>query len=272
MNKNQCDNPKCNCHSGERVDEDFKHKQGNDRREFLKSAGLMSIGLGLSPSVSYWLQGKGSVSEMTNNSAIANGKAQRITILHTSDIHGQLDIHDEFFWENGKAVFKKRGGFATLKTMLDKLRKENPGNTLVVDGGDCFQGSAVAALSKGQAIIPLVNKMNYDLVLPGNWEVVYGKQMMLKDLNSYTAVKVCANMFNDEGETNANQLLFPPYQIFNLGNVRIGFIGYNDPLTPIRQSPAYSKGIKFTRPEADIANYIKTLREEKKCEIGRAHV
>ncbi len=53
---------------------------------------------------------------------------------------------------------------------------------LVVDGGDCFQGSAVAALSKGQAIVPLVNRVRYDLVLPGNWEVVYGKEMMIKDL------------------------------------------------------------------------------------------
>ena len=74
-----------------------------------------------------------------------------------------------------KPVYKKRGGFATLQTALNDLRKLNPLNTLVVDGGDCFQGSAIASLTMGQAIVPLVNKMNYDLVLPGNWEVVYGK-------------------------------------------------------------------------------------------------
>lgn len=265
MNRKICDNYECGCHRGEIVSEHLKQKQSSDRREFLKSVGIMGLGLGLAPALAYWLQDNGSVKEIIKNPAFATGKAQRITILHTSDIHGQLDIHDEFFWENGKAIFKKRGGFATLKTMLNELRKENPLNTLVVDGGDCFQGSAVAGLSQGQAIIPLINEMNYDLVLPGNWEVLYGKDMMIKDLNAYTAAKVCANMRNNDSDNN--DLLFPAYQIFNLGGIKVGFVGYNDPLTPIRQSPAYSKGIKFSKPEKDLAQYVKLLREEKNCAL-----
>jgi 2',3'-cyclic-nucleotide 2'-phosphodiesterase (5'-nucleotidase family) len=53
---------------------------------------------------------------MAGNGAVRAGKAQHITILHTTDIHAQLEIHDEFFSENGKTVFKRRGGFATLRT------------------------------------------------------------------------------------------------------------------------------------------------------------
>ncbi len=265
MPSNKCDNPKCTCQTAENVDENFKHRQTSDRRDFLKGMGLMGIGLALPPAITYWLQDKSSIQEIIKNPTIASGKAQHITILHTSDIHGQLDIHDEFFWENGHAVYKKRGGFATLRTMINELRNQNPMNTLVVDGGDCFQGSAVAALSQGQAIIPLVNKMNYDLVLPGNWEVVYGKKMMIHDMNSYAAAKVCANMFHKSN--SEHESIFPPYQIFNVSGTRIGFIGYNDPLTPIRQSPAYSSGIQFTKPEYNIAKYIKILREEKKCAL-----
>ena len=106
--------------------------------------------------------------------------------------------------------FKRRGGFATLRTMIDALRRENPQGTLVVDGGDFFQGSAVAALSKGQAIPPLIDRVRYDLVLPGNWEVVYGKAMLIKDMNAYTAAKVCANMFHS-GAADAPPI-FPPYR------------------------------------------------------------
>ena len=43
----RCNNPKCGCHSAEKVDEHFKHRQDNERREFLKNMGLMGIGLGL---------------------------------------------------------------------------------------------------------------------------------------------------------------------------------------------------------------------------------
>lgn len=64
------------------------------------------------------MQEEEKINEIIKNPAIVNGKAQRFTILHTSDIHGQLDIHDEFFYENGKPVYKKRVGFATLQTMF----------------------------------------------------------------------------------------------------------------------------------------------------------
>jgi len=110
-----------------------------------------------------------------------------------------------------------------------------------------------------------MNEVRYDLVLPGNWEVVYGKDMLIKDMGMYTAAKVCANMFH-AGAGDASPI-FPPFQIFDIGGTRVGFVGYNDPLTPIRQSPAYSRGITFTRPEVDLAKYVKVLRQEQRCAV-----
>ena len=202
-------------------------------------------------------------------------KTTRFTILHTADIHAQLYTHDEFFFENGQAVYRKRGGFAVLKTMIDRLRAENPANTIVIDGGDCFQGGGVAALSQGRALAPLMNRIGYDLVIPGNWEVVYGKQQLLENLGAYRAQKICANMFhapypkdarvNDPDAGHAGQLIFAPYWIRQVGPVRIGFIGYNDPLTARRQSPAYSNGIAYTRPQENLALYVRALREREQC-------
>jgi sulfur-oxidizing protein SoxB len=269
MNEPNCNKPNCNCscHNQQEIENAAGEQRahGQSRRDFLRYAGMAGIGLGLGPALSWWLQDKDKIKEIIRNPAVQSGKAQRYTILHTSDIHGQLDIHDEFFWENGKAAYKKRGGFATLQTLIKELRKQNPLNTLVVDGGDCFQGSGIASLTQGRALMPLINKINYDLVLPGNWEVVYGKRMLLNDMNGYAAAKVCANMFNNDDLDH--ETLFPPYQIFNMGGTRIGFVGYNDPLTPVRQSPAYSRGIKFTRPEKDLRKYVKILREEKGCAL-----
>jgi 2',3'-cyclic-nucleotide 2'-phosphodiesterase (5'-nucleotidase family) len=50
-----------------------------------------------------------------------------------------------------------------------------------------------------------------------------------------------------------------------VAGVKLGFIGYNDPLTPKRQSPAYSNGIEFTDPELNAARYVKYLREYENC-------
>lgn len=248
----------CSCNNCKPIINDT----GLSRKNFLRTIGAATIGLGLNPVSSFAIAETGKAKEMMKSNAIRTGKAQRITLLHTTDIHGQVNVHDEFFWEEGKAAFRKRGGFAHIKTMIHQLRKENP-NTLLLDGGDCFQGSAIAALSEGQAMIPLMNNIGYDLMLPGNWEVVYGKKMMVKDMGGYYAPKVCSNMFDDQ----TTELMFPPYHTFYIGGIKIGFVGYNDPLTPIRQSPDYSKGIKFSEPEKNVAAYVRLLKEQEGCKM-----
>jgi 2',3'-cyclic-nucleotide 2'-phosphodiesterase (5'-nucleotidase family) len=122
-------------------------------------------------------------------------------------------------------------------------------------------------LTEGKAIIPLMNNIGYDIMLPGNWEVVYGKEMMMKDMFAYSGVKVCANMFHDTKDEQKGELIFPPYFIKHIAGIKIGFIGYNDPLTPKRQSPAYSYGIEFTFPKKNIARYIRLLKEYEKCDM-----
>ena len=160
----------------------------NDRRDFLKNISLASLGMAGIPQIaSAYTNEAADEKSWKRSEVLQQGKAQRITLLHTADIHAQLYTHDEFFWENGKEVYSKLGGFPILKTMLKTLKAENPANTIIIDGGDCFQGSAVASLSEGKAIIPLINNIDYDLMLPGNWEVVYGKEMLMKDMGGYTA-------------------------------------------------------------------------------------
>lgn len=242
----------------------------SSRRDFIKSAAVLAGGLSLGgPAVAGALGPTGETTnpDFANSRSLAQGKATHVTLLYTADIHGQLHTHDEFFLERGKPVYKKRGGFGVLKTMLHSLKAENPENTLILDAGDCFQGSGVAALSKGEALVPLMNNIGYDLVLPGNWEVVYGKEMMRKDLGAYTATKICANMYHDTKDELNGELIFQPYWTKMIGDVKIGFIGYNDPLTPKRQAPAYSYGITFTRPEINVAKYIRLLRDYEKCRL-----
>lgn len=247
----------------------------SSRREFLKKASAFGMSLGLGGGlVTPVAAGALNVDDaalksrsMFSNKAVREGKASVVTLLHTADIHAQLNTHDEFFIENDRPVFKKRGGLASLKTMVNELRSENAVNTMLLDGGDCFLGGGVAALSKGSVMTSLMNNIGYDLMLPGNWEVIFGKEIMMKDMFAYNCPKVCANMFHDTNDEFNGELIFPPYQVKRMGGIKIGFIGYNDPLTPKRQSPAYSKGIQFTHPEKNVEKYVRVLREYEGCTL-----
>lgn len=84
-------------------------------------------------------------------------------------------------------------------------------------------------------------------------------------LGSLTAPKVCANMYHDLGEGKRGELIFPPYHIWTVNGVKIGFLGYTDHLVPIRQSPNYSKGILYSKPEENLAHYVDVLRNQEKC-------
>ncbi len=187
-----------------------------------------------------------------------------LNILQTTDVHCQIHAHDELFWENGKSVFRKTGGYAHLKTFLDQYR-EKMKHSFLIDTGDMFQGSELSVKTTGEAMVPILNALDYDLYLPGNWEVIYYKKSMQHLLGSLTAPKVCANMYHDLGEGKKGELIFPPYHIWTVNGVKIGFLGYTDHLVPIRQSPNYSKGIIYTKPEDNLAHYVDVLRNQEKC-------
>jgi 2',3'-cyclic-nucleotide 2'-phosphodiesterase (5'-nucleotidase family) len=234
----------------------------NKRRDFLKKMGILSAGVfGVkavaSPFGGVELEGIEKPVRMPDGSFT-------ISILQTTDVHCQIHPHDELFWENGRAVFRKTGGYAQLSTFLKQARKKNP-NTFVIDTGDMFQGSELSVKSTGTAFVPILNSLGYDLYLPGNWEVIYGKQNMQKLLGSLNAPKVCANMYHDLGNGKRGELIFPPYYTWSVGGVKIGFLGYTDHLVPIRQSPIYSKGIIYTKPEENLAHYVDVLRNQEQC-------
>ena len=244
-------------------------KNNADRRNFIKNVAVLGFGVPASFTTI------GQAQANTNNrmdttkldSNLTTQQADNeFSIFITTDLHAQIHTHDEFFWENGKAVYKKRGGLAVLKTMVDQLRASHPQNILY-DGGDYFHGHGVASLSEGEALIPLMNTFKYDLILPGNWEVVYKKKKMLYDMGHATAAKICANMWHKTNDPENGTLIYAPYWIKYIAGAKVGFIGYTDHLVPKRQSPAYSEGIGFTHATDNVAKYIKYLKEVEGCGI-----
>jgi 2',3'-cyclic-nucleotide 2'-phosphodiesterase (5'-nucleotidase family) len=145
-------------------------KKQHERRDFLKQ--LSAIGIGGATFSALPFSAEAHREEKPQESQNQNFT---INLLQTTDVHCQLHAHDELFWENGKVVFRKTGGYAHMATYLNEFRKKNP-YTFLVDTGDMFQGSELSVKTKGKALVPILNQLNYDLYLPGNWEVVYYKK------------------------------------------------------------------------------------------------
>ncbi len=206
-----------------------------------------------------------SCQQMTGkNGDLSNTKEMdtiKITLLQTADIHGQLDPHLELFWENDSIVFKERGGLAHIQTLFKEEKAKNP-NTFIVDGGDLIQGSGYAALSKGSIFPDIIKNMDFDLIIPGNWEVVYGKDVMMDVMTAFEKPVIAQNMFHEDDQSE----LFPPYHVQEIAGVKLGFIGINDPDVPIRQNPIFSEGINFSGIDDSVKDLIQKVKHEEKVD------
>jgi len=186
-----------------------------------------------------------------------------ITVLQTADIHGQLDTHPELFWEDEEIVFKDRGGLANIKTLFERERQKNPGKTIIVDGGDLIQGSGYAALSDGKVLPDIIKNMGYDIIIPGNWEVVYGKDIMMNIMQGYETDVIAQNMYHEKSK----EPLFPAYSIKEIEGVRIGFVGINDPDVPVRQNPIFSEGIGFSDLDDKLKKIVDDIKVNEKVDV-----
>ena len=138
-----------------------------------------------------------------------------IYILFTSDVHCGID---------------QGFGYAGLKQIRDTL--ENAGyETILVDDGDAVQGEPIGTVTKGEAIIPIMNALGYDVAIPGNHEFDYGMDEFFKYTEMADFPYISCN-FNKEGK-----LVFKPYIIKEAAGKKIAFVGITTPETMTDVSP-----------------------------------
>ena len=148
--------------------------------------------------------------------AFAEGEDQDILILFTSDVHCGID---------------QGWGYAGLYAVKENLSKDY--NVLLVDNGDAIQGEPIGTMTKGEAIINIMNVMGYDVAIPGNHEFDYGMDRFLELAEKAEFPYISCN-FNKEGE-----LVFEPWIMKEVGGVKIAFVGVTTPYTLRSSTPRY---------------------------------
>ncbi len=192
----------------------------------------------------------------------ANGKAPHLVgkqllkafeISESSSIAHALTYLD---FENAAHQYGKVGGFAHLKTLVDKLRGEF-GNekTLLLDGGDTWQGSGTSYWTRGKDMVEACNILGVD-VMTGHWEFTYQDREVLENIKLFNGEFLAQNirvsedaLFDDAPAYDADTgHAFKPYTIKVLNGHRIAVIGQAFPYTPIanpkRFIPDWSFGIR----------------------------
>ena len=153
--------------------------------------------------------------------ATAPALTKNLVVLYTSDVHCGIDQN----W-----------GYAGLYAMKEQYEKDN--YVLLVDDGDAIQGEPVGTLTRGEAVIDIMNAVGYDIAIPGNHEFDYGVDHFLNMAKKANFPYISCN-FNKEGE-----LVLPAYIIKEFDGVKFAFVGVTTPLTLRTSTPTYFKNDK----------------------------
>jgi sulfur-oxidizing protein SoxB len=153
--------------------------------------------------------------------------------------------------------YGKLGGFAHLAALVKKLRAERRA-TLLLDGGDTWQGSATSLWTRGQDMIEAQKLLGVD-IMTGHWEFTYGaervKEVLGKDFAGrieFLAQNVETGDFGDP--------VFKPYAIRSLGGVPVAIVGQAFPYTPIAHPRRFVADWRFGIEEKRLQDMVDEAR------------
>jgi len=210
----------------------------SSRREFIKKTGLSTLGISL-----------------LGNSLLADNRLQRLTILHTNDMHSH--IHP---FQSGRN--KGLGGMAQRSALIKNIREENK-NVLLLDAGDIFQGTPYFNMYKGELEIKLMSQMNYDAATIGNHDLDNGLVGLKKQLKHANFPFLIAN-YNFKNTILENT--FSPYKIFDKNGIKVGVFGIGIELDGLVPKKLFGN-TKYLDPIKISNKYAKLLKDKHKCDL-----
>ena len=173
--------------------------------------------------------------------------------------------------------YGKVGGFAHLKTLVDQIRQSR-GESLLLDGGDTWQGSATAYWTRGKDMVDACNLLGVD-VMTGHWEFTYKDEEVIKNINAFKGDFVAQNVkvtedalfdykFEDFADFDEDEgYAFKPYVIKKVNGLRVAVIGQAFPYTPIANPSRFIPDWTFGINDDDMQVVVTRVREKEKPDV-----
>ncbi|WMT75563.1 thiosulfohydrolase SoxB [Bradyrhizobium sp. Ash2021] len=177
-------------------------------------------------------------------------------------------------FEKSAARFGKLGGFAHLKTLIDRLRSDaGPGRSQLLDGGDLWQGTGLANTMQGADMVEAANLLGIE-AMTGHWEFTYGEQALRANLERFKGEFLAQNVFlTEEAAFNdakafdpASGRVFKPSLIKEIGGHRVAVIGQAFPYVPIAHPKRFTPDWKFGIRDEELQKLVDAHRNSDKVD------
>lgn len=173
-----------------------------------------------------------------------------ITILFTSDEHGWYEPSES------------NSGFPGIAKQWNELiNTKGRENILILSGGDNFTGYAPSNITKGENMVKIMNKMDYDFSTIGNHEFDFSINELKKRINEADYEYLSANTYYRANGKIAD--FVKPYAMKKVGNSLIAIIGLSNINTAKDTYPPYVSELEFMQPCSEIKKLIGEINSYK---------
>jgi 5'-nucleotidase / UDP-sugar diphosphatase len=182
-----------------------------------------------------------------------------VSIIHTTDLHGH--IVPTRTYEGVENV----GGFARCATLIRRWRRESP-DSLLVDVGDVWQGTAESYLEKGRLMMRLFNLLEYDAWTLGNHDFDWGRGALEANLALSKPAVLTGNLRVDGKVPGALEGAWKPvlpWVMREAGGFRIALIGLVTPGLPYWLPPELMDGAEVQDPLDALRRSVAEARAAK---------
>ncbi len=164
--------------------------------------------------------------------------------------------------------YGRMGGFAHIRTLVDRLRAEaGPGRSLLLDGGDTWQGSGLADAMKGADMVEAATLLGVD-AMTAHWEFTYGETTLRGNLARFKGEFLAQNVFlTEEAAFNdapafdaASGRVFKPSTIREIGGARIAIVGQAFPYVPVAHPKRFVSDWTFGIRDAELQKVVDQAR------------
>ncbi len=169
-------------------------------------------------------------------------------------------------------LYGKVGGFAHLQTLVNHLRQESgTGNSLLLDGGDTWQGSGTAYWTRGRDMVGACNLLGVD-VMTGHWEFTYQDSEVMQNISEFNGEFIAQNVLltDDAMFEGASAFdedsghVFKPFTLRDVGGRTIAIIGQAFPYTPIANPSRFMPDWTFGIRADELQSLVNSIREGHK--------
>ncbi len=172
-----------------------------------------------------------------------NENHRRLTILHLCDVYEVMPVGTD----------GKQGGFARLKSLVDRIRWEDP-QALLFLSGDFLSPSLMSQVFKGRQMIDLLNRIGVDFAMPGNHEFDFGAKVLMDRVAESNFTWISSNILTRGNKT-------PPWYRYGLREVNGLKVGVFSLLTPeTRELARDTDMFHFTDPVRTGRRMVRQLK------------